>query len=84
MAVTTVPLTADRVYKVAFKSLAEQRGESMADMVRHALDATYGSDLEPHLIFFAGRVTQITQSGDKSDISLEYAEEEEIVKTGSK
>jgi hypothetical protein len=63
----TVPVAGDRVYKAALKSLAEERGEPMSEMVRRALDLAYGVELAEHVSFFASRVTQITQSCDKSE-----------------
>lgn len=49
---TNVPIQADRPYVKAIKALAYQRGITMAELVRQALDRTYGDQLKSHLAFF--------------------------------
>ena len=52
MASLTFPVIADQNYKDAFNAFARQRGRTMAELVREALDEKFGSDLEPYLSFF--------------------------------
>ena len=52
MASLTFPVIADQNYKDAFNAFARQRGRTMAELVREALDEKFGSELEPYLSFF--------------------------------
>ncbi len=58
----TVPIRASHAYKQAFKAFAG--GNNMADMVRAAIDAKYGSDeaFQEQLSFFVKRGQRVGQS----------------------
>lgn len=55
-----VPIAANKLYLRALKALAYQNGSTMAELVRNAVDQTYGDQLKGHLEFFAA------QSEDKN------------------
>lgn len=52
---TSVSVRADRDYTLALKALAYSRGQSVGDLVKDALDAQYGDQLQQHIAFFAAK-----------------------------
>lgn len=58
----TFPVTADSVYHDAFASFAREKGRTIAELVREALDQKYGAELQPHLDFVASRGNHKKQS----------------------
>jgi hypothetical protein len=69
MASTTVSIQGDKTYRDALSALARKKGKTMAEMVRDAVDARYGGELKPFLIFFAEGVADGKQSEPKGDKS---------------
>lgn len=64
MAVNTrsVSLFADQEYHNALSALAHKQGKSLGLLVREALDAQYGSDLEDIVLFFRKGDAKINHS----------------------
>jgi hypothetical protein len=52
----TVPLRTDDVFLQAFRAFCNQENAHMADKVREALDATFGSQLAPYIAFFRAQL----------------------------
>lgn len=52
MASLSFAVIADKNYKDAFNAMARQKGRTMAELVREALDAKYGAEMERYLSFF--------------------------------
>lgn len=50
---TTVSIEGDRAYVDAFSAVARARGTTMAKLVRQAIDASYGKEINRALLFFA-------------------------------
>ncbi len=59
---TTVSLRATPAYKNAFRSVAMRQKREMADMVREALDAKFGAEIDEALSFFAETDARTHQS----------------------
>lgn len=55
MRTRTFPVTADRAYHDAFAAFAREKDRTMAELVREAIDARFGVELQPHLDFIASR-----------------------------
>lgn len=55
---TTIPIAGTRQYVLAFKAYAMSRGKNMSDLVRDALDAQYGKDIESAASSFFGKSGQ--------------------------
>lgn len=62
-----VSLRGTRTYRRALKSVAEDRGVDVADLVREALDAYVGDEIRPYLSFFASS----NKSGDVETLVAE-------------
>lgn len=67
---TAVSLKADEPYMQSVRALAKQRGTTIGELVREAIDAKFGTELEPFVIFF-------TQNGNPKNQSAK-----QIVNTG--
>ncbi len=52
MSTLAVAFRGDRTYIKALKALAYQKGMTMGDLVRQAVDELCGDELKPHLAFF--------------------------------
>ncbi|MCC6976451.1 MAG: hypothetical protein IT322_20780 [Anaerolineae bacterium] len=50
---TAVSFRGDAVYKKALKAVAAQKGITVADLVRQAVDKCFEDEIRPHLEFFA-------------------------------
>jgi len=61
----TVPLESSQQYKDAFAMVARQKGTTMAALVKEALDARYGAEIQAALPFFAPSGDGNHQSEDK-------------------
>jgi len=59
---TTVPVRGNRTYANAVGLVARKRNMMIADLVRMALNASYGSEIEEAEKFFADGDTQKTQT----------------------
>lgn len=57
----TVPIRGDNTYKKALKALAYQKGLTMAELVRQAVDQNHSAELRPHLDFFGSNGCKNTQ-----------------------
>lgn len=68
---TTIPIRGDKDFKHAIRAVAAAQGLDMCDLVRKAVDAYCGKDLEPHLAFFAA------QNGSKNIHSDSYKSDSE-------
>lgn len=51
----TVPIRADDIYRKALRAFADNEGKDMSDIVREALDAKFGVELQPYIEFFVAR-----------------------------
>lgn len=63
---STIPVNGGPEFKAALKELAYQRRTSMAKLVRSALEAQFGEDLQKCL-FFAESVASKQQSSNESN-----------------
>lgn len=59
---TALSVRGGKPYVQAIRALAEKRGTSIGEMVRQALDAQLGAELERFVIFFTQDGTEIFHS----------------------
>ncbi len=61
------------VFRDSMRALASAKGSTAAKLVRRALEAQYGAELEPYYTFFrasrASRVAHMPQTGRKRTVA---------------
>lgn len=70
---TTVSLKASSSYRRAFAQVALDQGRDMGDLVREALDAHFGAEIERYTKIFAPSDAQKVQSNPVSVVEAEHA-----------
>lgn len=65
---TSIPVSGDRTYTRSMRTLASLRGVTVAELVRKALDAAYGAELERirGIFFGTGDASKQQKSGETS------------------
>lgn len=63
---TAVSVRADSDYTLALKTLAGQQNRPVCDLVRDALDAAYGKQIESMRLFFAANGYKNSHSDTKT------------------
>lgn len=71
---TALSVEADKPYIKAMRALAATRGISVGRMVRQALDAQLGVELEPFALFFAADGPNDVQT-ENTNITSQYTSE---------
>ncbi len=66
MTSTAISVAGDKKYIAAIRALAVRRGDTIAALVRKALDAAYGTELQPILSFFESDETSVSQRGARA------------------
>lgn len=65
MASISFPVIGTKEFRNAFSAYAHQKGQSMAELIRVAIDEKYGDELKPYLSFFTIDGLEIDRVGDK-------------------
>jgi hypothetical protein len=65
---TAISFRGDKRYIKALKAVAAAKGINVGELVRSALDATYGDLLKPHIEFFATQSDHKNGHNDQNNV----------------